>query len=283
MIQLQRFEEHIKRGLPDKLYFLFATEPFFLFEATRLIRKRFDPLSIESYESAEEVDLAKLQTTHSLFAEKRVLIVNNFEKVKKAEKRLDWLIKTSKTITPPITLLLLANCSSKDVSKELEYMKKEKINSFNLDITERELEQWLQYKAAEFGLNLKKDAMMYLIEITNGQPGIISSEIEKIALLSESREIGLSDIIDILSETTEYKTFDLIEAIQRKDRDKAFRILEQMKTTDADMLLGALNWYYSKKSGSNEEIYRLLYKANLSLRQSRSLSLDMLLYELLKR
>ncbi len=282
MLQIQRFEEQIKKALPEKIYFLFATEPFFLFEAVRLIRKNFNPITIESYEYPEEVDTTALMTTHSLFAEKRILIVSNFEKIKKTEKRIEWLNKVKKALAPPISLIILSNTSTKEIPDELDFIRGERISSFNLDIGERDLEEWISYKASEQGINLKFDAISYLIDITNGQPGLLSSEIEKISLLTEKNQLGLSDIKEILSEVAEYKTFDLIDAIERKDTEKAFKILEQIKTTDADMVLGALNWYYSRKPYTDEKIYHLLYNANLSLRQSRSLSLDLLLYELLK-
>ncbi len=282
MLQIQRFEEQIKKGLLEKIYFLFATEPFFLFEAVRLIRKNFNPITIESYEYPEEVDTTALMTTHSLFAEKRILIVSNFEKIKKTEKRIEWLTKVKNALAPPISLIILSNTSTKEIPDELDFIRGERISSFNLDVGERDLEEWISYKASEQGINLKFDAISYLIDITNGQPGLLSSEIEKISLLTEKNQLGLSDIKEILSEVAEYKTFDLIDAIERKDTEKAFKILEQIKTTDADMVLGALNWYYSRKPYTDGKIYHLLYNANLSLRQSRSLSLDLLLYELLK-
>lgn len=121
----------------------------------------------------------------------------------------------------------------------------------------------------------------YLIDITGGQPGIISSEIEKISLLSDKSHLGLFDIKDILTELGEFTAFDLIDAIKKKDRERAFKILDKLQNTEPDMILGALNWYYSNKKDSDEKVYSLLYRTNLSLRQARSLSLDMLVYELL--
>lgn len=282
MLQIQKFELHIKKGLPEKLYLINAIEPFFLFETVRFIRKNFDPLCIETFESPEDVTSTALMTTHSLFAEKRVLIIHNFEKLKKTEKRIQWLNNVINSVSPPITLIILSNTSNKDIFEELAFIKKEKISHFNLDIDESALEQWIIYKASEQGINLKSDAISYLIDITNGQPGLISSEIEKIALVTEKTLLGLLDIKEILSDIAEYKAFDLIDAIERKDRKKAFKILEQLKTTDADMVLGAINWYYSRKPDADEKFYSLLYRTNLSLRQARSLSLDLLLYELLK-
>lgn len=282
MLQIQRFEEQIKKGLPEKIYFLFAIEPFFLFEAVRLIRKGFAPISIETFESPEEVDTTALMTTHSLFAEKRIPIVHNFEKIKKTEKRIEWLTKVTNTVKPPITLIVFSNTSAKDIMDELEFIKRERIFFLNLDVSERDLEEWIKYKASQEGIKLNKEAISYLIDITNGEPGLLSPEIEKIALLTEKPSLGVSDIRELLSEVAEYKTFDLIEAVERKDVNRAFRILEQMKTTDVDMILGALNWYYSRKPDTDRKIYQLLYNANLSLRQSRLLSLELLLYELLK-
>lgn len=282
MLQIQKFQSEVKKGLPENIYFIYASESFFLFEAVRLIRKGFESITIEPYDSPENLKSTDLLITHSLFAEKRVLIVHNFEKIKKTDQRIQWLIWVKQNITYPITLVIMSNTSSKDIYDELEFIKKEKIVQFNLDINENDLEKWIAYKASEYGINLKSDTISYLIEITNAQPGLISSEIEKISLIKESANIGIMDVRDILSDIAEYKAFDLIEAIDRKDRKKAFRILEQIKTTDTDLVLGALNWYYSRKSNVDKEVFSLLYRANLSLRQGSSISLDLLLYELLK-
>lgn len=282
MLQIQKFQSEVKKGLPENIYFIYASESFFLFEAVRLIRKGFESITIEPYDSPENLKSTDLLITHSLFSEKRVLIVHNFEKIKKTDQRIQWLIWVKQNITYPITLVIMSNTSSKDIYDELEFIKKEKIVQFNLDINENDLEKWIAYKASEYGINLKSDTISYLIEITNAQPGLISSEIEKISLIKESANIGIMDVRDILSDIAEYKAFDLIEAIDRKDRKKAFRILEQIKTTDTDLVLGALNWYYSRKSNVDKEVFSLLYRANLSLRQGSSISLDLLLYELLK-
>lgn len=281
MLQIQEFEKEIKKGLPKTLYFCHAVEPFFLFEAAKLVRKSFDPMAIETNEEPEEINVTTLMGANSLFAEKRILLVYNFEKIKKTEKRIDWLKKVIESCS--VSLILLCNVSDKDFSKEITFLKKEKKCSiFNLDIYDRDLSEWIAYKAGQQGINLRPDAINYLINITGGQPGLISSEIEKIALLTEKSSIGLFDIKDILSEFGEFTAFDLVDAIHKKNREKAFMMLEKLKNSEPDMILGALNWYYTNRVNADIRIFNLLYKANLALRQAPSCSLEMLLYELLK-
>jgi len=281
MLEIQKFEQEIKKGLPKILYFCYSQEPFFLFEGIKLIRKNFDPISVEIYESPDEIDKNSIVST-SLFTQKRILIVYNFEKIKKTEKRIDWLKRVINQNTT-ISIIIMCNVSFKELSEEISYLKKDKNSTiFNFDIPEKDLPEWIKYKASEQGINLKPNAVFYLIDITGGQPGLISSEIEKIALLTEKSSIDLFEIKDILTELGEFNAFDLIEAIKRKNKEKAFRILDKLKNMEPDIILGALNWYYSNKAESNEKIYSILYNANLSSRQSRSCSLDMLVYELMK-
>jgi len=289
MLEIQKFEQDIKKGLPATLYFCYAQEPFFLFEAARLVRNNFDPISIETYESAEEVDASSFNTS-SLFTSKRILIVYNFEKIKKTEKRIEWLKKVIHSISTSVSLIILCNASYRDIAEEIKFIKKTAEDDtvrlsavvYNFDIPEKDLPVWITYKASQLGKTLKPDAAFYLIDITGGQPGLISSEIEKIALLTETSSVGLFKIKDILAEIGEFTAFDLIDAIKKKDRERAFRILEKLRNVEPDMILGALNWYYANKTEADERVYSLLYKANLSLRQARSSSLDMLLYELIK-
>lgn len=282
LLEIQKFEEEIKKGPKKSLYFFYAQEQFFLFEVGRLIRKNFNSISIEIYDSPEEIDISSF-VSFSLFTPKRIVLVYNFEKIKRTEKRIEWLKKIKTSINGSVNFIVLCNALYRDISEEISFIKEIK-NAvvYNLDIHEKELPTWILYKASQFGITLKPDVIYYLIDITGGQPGIISSEIEKISLLSDKSHLGLFDIKDILTELGEFTAFDLIDAIKKKDRERAFKILDKLQNTEPDMILGALNWYYSNKKDSDEKVYSLLYRTNLSLRQARSLSLDMLVYELLK-
>jgi len=283
MLYIQELEKEIKRGLLKLIYFCYTTEPFFISEVSKLIRKNFPSISIETYESAEDIDMTALMSANSLFVDKRILLIYGFEKIKKTEKKIEWLKKVVNTPSTSVSLVILCNASNKDLSDEITFLKKEKnCLIFNLDIPERDLSEWINYKASQHGINLKADAINYLINVTGGQPGLISSEIEKIALLTESKSVGLFEIKDVLTELGEFTAFDLIDAIRKKDRQKAFSILEKLRNVEPDMILGALNWYYTNKTEAGEKVYSLLYRANLALRQARSLSLDMLVYELMK-
>lgn len=282
MLEIQKLEKEIKEKLPKTLYFCYAQESFFLFEAVRLIRNNFDPIAIETCESPDEIDIASFASP-SLFSSKKILLFYNFEKIKKTEKRVEWLKKNTLYGHKSMSLIILCNASYKEISDEIAHLKKDKnFLIFNLDIRKEDLPAWISYKAIQNGITLKPDAVYYLIDITGGQPGLISSEIEKISLLTDKTDIGFFEIRDILAEFGEFTAFDLVDAIKKKDKEKAFKLLEKLKNTEPDMILGALNWYYTNKEDADEKIYSLLYRANLSLRHSRSCSLEMLVYELLK-
>lgn len=283
MLAIQEFEREIKRGLSKSLYFIFSSEPFFLSEAIKLLRENFESLSIETYETPEDVLKETELSASSLFSLRRILLVHNFERVKKTDKRVELLDKFLKGASTTVTVILLANGSSKDFSEEISFLKKFKESSIlNLDIGEREILSWINFKAERAGISLKPDAANYMLSITGGQPGLIASEIEKLALLCPGATLRLFDIKELLTELGEFDAFDLVDAIKRRDKNRAFQLLEKLKNTEIDMILGALNYYYGNLSDADENIFRTLYKANLSLRQGKLCSLELLVFDLLR-
>lgn len=283
MLVIQRFEEEIKKEPTISLYFCFSADYFLLAEAKKLVNKQFSRFAMEIFESPEEINNQTLIKSASLFSEKRILLVYNFEKIKKIQQRIEWLENLVSADSKQVIIFVLCNASSDDLSDEIKYLKKYKnVAIFNLDIHERELPDLIQYKAKKEGIFFSKDAVNYIIDITGGHPGIISSEIEKISVLLNKSTIEVSDIKEILSEISEYNAFDLVDAIKKKDIDKIFNILNNIQNTDLDMFIGALNWYYSSRKLESKKIFSLLYNTNLAIRQSRSCSLELLVYELLR-
>ncbi|MEN2994059.1 MAG: DNA polymerase III subunit delta [Thermodesulfovibrio sp.] len=282
MLEIQKLEREIKAKLPKRVYFCYAQDNFFLFEVVRLIRSSFDSIMIENFDSPDEVEITSFSAP-SLFSSKKILIIHSFEKIKKAEKRIEWLKKVTSQQYDSFSIIILCNASHREIFDEIAYLKKDKNSMvFNLDLQKEDLPAWILYKANKKGITLRQDAIYYLIDITGGQPGLISSEIEKISLLTDKSHLGLFDIKDILAELGEFTAFDLVDAIRKRDKKRAFQMLDKLKNTEPDIILGALNWYYTNKTEADERVYSLLYKTNLALRQARSCSLDMLLYELLK-
>ncbi|GAB6183987.1 DNA polymerase III subunit delta [Thermodesulfovibrio hydrogeniphilus] len=283
MLAIQRLEDDVKKGLTSQLYFCYSNDGFLLSEAVKLIRAHFPPISIETYESLEEIDIATLTSATSLFAERRILLIYNFEKIRKKDKRIEWLKKIVEKKASHITVFFLCNAEAKELAEDINFLKGHfRFGIFPLDIQERDLHEWIIYKASKSGLKLRRDAIDYLIDLTAGQPGLISSEVEKISLLVNQSEIGISDIKEILAENAEYSSFDLIDAIQSKDKGKAFKILQSLQNTESDMILGALNWHFTYRAKADLKLYSLLYKANLSLRQAKPCVLDVLVYELMQ-
>ncbi|MEJ5227743.1 hypothetical protein [Thermodesulfovibrio sp.] len=283
MLAIKKLEEEIKKGLPLNIYLCLSSDLFFLSEVKKLLLENFPPLSVEVYETTEEVDKKITISSISLFSEKRIIVVYNFEKIKKLEKRIEWLEDITSAKFKNVSMLILCNASSKDIAEEINYLKKKKnVAIFNLEVSERELAEWIVYKSEKLQIKLSRSAIYYLIEITGAQPGLISSELEKISLLIDNSNVDISDIKEILTETLEYKAFDLVEAIKKKDFSVAFKIINNLQPSDYDMVLGALNWHFSNRIAMNERVYSLLYSTNVALRQGKSCSLELLLYELLK-
>lgn len=283
MLAIKQFELEAKAGLRRSLYFLLSSEPFFLSEANRLIRENFQTLAIETYEDPEKILKETKITSGSLFSSRRILLVENFERLRKKEIRIEILAEVLNRASSSVSVVFFTEGSAKEFSEEIALLKKSKeAMVLNLDVSDRDILHWIYYRAEKAQIKLKPDAALYMVSITGGQPGLIASEIEKLGLLCSGRTLSLFDIKELLTELGEFDAFDLVDAVKRRDVKKAFELIEKLKSFDSDLILGALNYYYGQIEETDEKTFRSLLRANLSLRQGKLCSLELLLYELLR-
>ncbi len=164
--------------------------------------------------------------------------------------------------------------------KPEDYIRKylEKVIFLSVDLPEREIPRWIEYKARELGLEPSREAIEYILEITQGEPGIIFSELQKIAMAGVKRP-SIEDLKELLSGHSEYDIRDLYRALREGNRLKALLIFRSLRE-DMIMVVGGLNKFYSK-TPVYKKVLPILQEMDLMARVSREY-LEPLFLRLLK-
>jgi DNA polymerase III subunit delta len=276
----RNFLEEIKRGLPSPGYLLPASDPFLHAEAESLIRDlvpagerefNFQVFDLMSSETIAFEQILDVLNTMPFFSGRKYVVVENFQKLLKKEmKKLGrYLERPSES---SVLVLLNAGAVKKDVREGLGNLK-----SIPLDISGREISSWLRTKAAAKGVTLTDRAAEYLLGTIGPDLGLLSSELDKYALIGKPTA-DREDIMELTEGKRTYSAFALVDAIRARDTELAFKIYRVLRDAEEPYsLIGALNWQYAKAfAGRNTpddreyyyKIFSVLNRADVGIKSS---------------
>lgn len=280
-MSIKSFLQEIEKGLPSRIYLLYSDDQYLLEDAALSIKKTipdsemhfsfniYDLDSPDALPTPEQI-IGTLNTS-SFFSGKRYVIVKNFQKI--SSKDLKQFRAYFENPSPDSVVVILYNGTLKKEHKE--NMKEAK--GICLDIKGNEIFSWVKEKVRQKGLTIKDDAVEYLIGITGGEIGILSSETEKLSLLG-NEVITIQGIKEIVEGSRDYSVFDLTRALREKDVEQVFRIYRVLaETLEPYNLLGAINWQYSRmsvqvKDATSEnyfqKVFELLNTADIAIKSS---------------
>src|SRR4030067_330685 len=117
-----------------------------------------------------------------------------------------------------------------------------------LEIKDREVPALLKQAAVKKGIKLSESAAEYLIEAVGPDIGLLTMELEKLAL-SGRKIIEEKNIMASVGITRKYIPFNLVDALIAGKKTKAFRILKTLLEGKSavempPLILGALNRHY---------------------------------------
>lgn len=274
---INHYISEIRKGLSAPVYLLYGESHFLLKEAffmtSDIIPKDnrdfcLDVIDMEETDRPSIDDMIDVLNTMPFLGGKRLVIIENAQMMKKKEISTigDYISNPS----PYSILVMLYLGKLKDDFKSFLSLG---IKSISVDIRPQDIPSWIKEKARQKDICLTDGAVDYLIGITGQDIGLISSELEKIALLGKS-EVDAADISNIARNEGDYDVFDLIEAIKKNDRGMVFRILNRLlDSVEPFSILGALNWHFSrlKEEGRYKDlagIFNLLHEADSALKVS---------------
>lgn len=274
-MSLNHYLAEIKKGLRSPVYILHGDSHFLLKEAIfntySIIPEGNREFALEIFDmedgdSPPMDNIVDILNTMPFTGGRRFVFIENAQSIKKKELKVisDYVSNPS-----PYSVLIMLYLGKKiDLN-----MQSQKVKIISVDIRPQDMPSWIKEKGLKKGIDLTDGAIDYLMGITGQDIGLISSELEKIALLGK-RQIDSMDISSIIKSEGDYDAFDLIEAMKRNDREGVFRILKKLvDSTEPYSILGALNWYFSRSKEEDkiedlDRVYSLLYEADSAIKVS---------------
>ncbi len=293
----RNFLEELEKGLPAKAYVLVASDPFLHTEAMSLIKmlvpegerdfnlQTFDVISAKESDTPLDRIIDVLNTVPFFSGRKFVVIENVHKLLKKDLKKLgQYLLAPSES---SVLVLLHAGALKKEAKEALTGLKQ-----ITLDISGREIPAWLKTKAKTRGVGLSDDAVDYMLGTIGPDLGLLSSELDKCALIGKS-QIKKEDLAEIIEGNRTFSAFALVDALRTGDKEETFRIYRVLRDTEEPYsLLGALNWQYGRffaeKNTQSERnyfnrVFGLMSEADVDIKSSGSAyPMELLLLRLLR-
>ncbi len=289
----RNFLDELKKGLPSPAYLFVSSDPFLHTEAVSSVMELVPPeerdFSFHTFDLMNSGALPFEQildvlNTVPFFAGRKFVVVGNSQKLlKKDVERLGrYLQNPSET-----SVLILLNVGT--AKKELKDAAKG-LKQIVLDIGERDIPAWVKLRASARGVGMSDGAVDYLIGTIGTDLGLLSSEIDKFALIGK-QDIAKEDIEEIIESKRTYNAFALVDAIGAKDVERAFRIYKVLQETEEPYsLLGALNWQFGRSlagaaSAAGRDYYynvfAALHKADAGIKTGSGYPMELLLLRLL--
>ena len=114
-------------------------------------------------------------------------------------------------------------------------------------LTDNSVKGYLQAEAKSRGLVLSPDAVKYLADNTPRQAGVLTHELDKLAILSDGKTTVTVDMLGTAQWSAEAKTFECISAILRGDLKGTWKEIAKLDlhdTTTALGFLGLVSWHF---------------------------------------
>jgi DNA polymerase-3 subunit delta len=289
----RNFLDELKKKLPSPAYLLVSSDPFLHAEAVssimNLIPAQEREFSFHSFDLMNTgvipfEQILDVLNTLPFFAGRKFVVIENSQKLLKKD-----LQKLGRYLQSPaetsVLVLLNAGTAKKEVKDAVKGAKQ-----IVLDIGERDIPAWVKNRARAKGIGMSDEAVDYLIGTVGSDLGLLSSEIDKCALMGKP-DIAKEDMVDIIEFKRSYNAFALVDAIGAKDRERAFLIYKVLQETEEPYnLLGALNWQFGRSFAGaaspagrdyDYNVFDALQKADAAIKTGSGYPMELLLVRLL--
>ncbi len=223
--------------------YLFYGEERFLIE--RLVRKLREAIVIPEQaeftyyrfygEEVQLLDLLEILNGFSLFATRRLVILQHSEKLKKntLEPLIAYCQHPSEfncfvciTEKPNLKDPLYAAISKNGVVVQLRRLYRNHLGG------------WLEREARQLGYRLAPEASSYMVETGGEDLAILYSELLKvITYAGEKKTLTLKEVAAVVGETKIHSVFDFTEALARRQIGKGLKALDRLLTHGEPPLL----------------------------------------------
>lgn len=238
------------------LYFLYGEERY-LMEAAQadLLENALAPherdfnLDIVYGPEADARSVLGLCTSYPMMAERRVVIVRDFENLE------DNLLFKEYAEQPNPTAIVMLVCGTKPNLNSHPYraLRSHAVSMESKALYSSQMPGWIKKTAEAKGYRIAAEAVNMLVENVGTSLRAADEELEKLTTFAgERKTISADDVVRASGQTRDYNVFELQRAIGEGRGNDAFRIAERMLQTagnsrgEALMIVAILNAYFSK-------------------------------------
>lgn len=236
----------IKKGVILPVYIFLGEENYLKEEIIQIIKQYIlgSEFSTEfnfNHLYGHQTDVNKvieIASTLPVFSNKRMLIVDEFNKLKKLEKLNQYLND------PVKTTCLILNSPENNLPSGLVVPQKNCAVAIFYTLWKNELYRWIITKVKEYNKNISSNAVEKLIEYCDNSLTEINKEIEKLVLyVGDKNEIKLDDVLNLTGDIKKFSVFALTDAICSKDFKNSLKIFRRMIDMGIDImkLFGVIN------------------------------------------
>lgn len=278
------------------IYLIYGEEEFLIEEEVLSIinKSKVDELNISKYNlSSDDIrDIIQDASTVSLFSDKKIIVVNDFDCFYKIDEKSSNLFEEFlDNISSDVILILVATKldERKKITKKLKKICIVKEFNKNKNISNIVRDMFGDYK-------IDYNTVDLLIKIVGNDLMILKQEAIKLMTYKTDKIITRDDVLSLASSYDNDDIFDLVNAVVNKDKDKAMDIYSSLIRSNEEpikIIITLANQfrliYQSKelyKKGNGEDsISKLLgvhpYRVKLALDKSKNYSSKVLLDHLL--
>lgn len=238
------------------LYFLYGEERFLAEELqTILLEHAIAPherdfnLDIVYGSDVDTSAVLGLCTSYPVMAERRLVVVREFEKLKDNRLFKEYAER------PNPTAIVALVCGSKPNLSTHPYraLREHAVSMECKALYDNQMPGWIQKRAEAEGYQIAPEAVRMLTEFVGTNMRAAAEELEKLKTYTADREtITADDVVHASGQTREFNVFELQKAIGEGRRRDAFRIAERMLQQagntrgEALMIVAVLTSYFTK-------------------------------------
>lgn len=214
----EQFENEIKNNRISGIYILLGEDVSRKIEFINQIRQRgnFEYISHDSVNLDINLLLNDISTS-GLFTSSKIIVLKNFEKIKKEPYKI--FSEHLNSINLSNTLIFIfynENLRDYQIKNTFEKFASNNITLVKIEnLTESEIREYIISRIKENNREIEEEAVNFLASNIYEDYGILKNEVEKLILYSKLKreKISLSDVIDLLGIRKEENAFELINSI----------------------------------------------------------------------
>lgn len=245
--QATAVESDIKANNIAPVYYFTGDDVYRKLEAAAKLKEAVNPDEFnyvkEDASSCNMGELLSLANTAPVFSARRVIVLNNADKLKKNPMAaLAAYVAAPMETTCFIILHNDAKKSKKD--KEIEHNLSDLCRHVNFDdLKGAALSGWVEEKFKERGFKAQQDAIIALEDIIGADLVALNTEIEKLSLYlqdSEDKTVTQQDVLASIGFTKEENPFALSNAVLDCNKNLSLKLIDSMLAAGEEPI-GILN------------------------------------------